>query len=258
MPPKENAKAKKLREKQEKFALGQLMERQDAEIDEEKGRQWLELCERLDRAEAMLQFHETLVHPSSHLMVMHTAYGDLRSKMQREGALSAERVLAMQIEMRRMEKAGALLQHELVHLRAEVRNLSTGVNAHLGKVNDTVQDRLQGFVASVEAGILRQRDDASECGVYLNQSLEDARSRHVQLARDAQLKAHEITQLWQENTSMHTRIPPRIRGALAVLPKDDLLLILDTLSFEDVALKYLLYRLAPGPDDPFADNVQVM
>jgi hypothetical protein len=38
------------------------------------------------------------------------------------------------------------------------------------------------------------------------------------------------------------------------MEKDDLLLILDTLSFEESVRQYLLYRFPPGADDPFSEG----
>ena len=254
MPPKkESAKDKKLREKAEKFAAMQLSERQDMEADEEKARQWhVELVERMERTQLLLEFHEDLVNPAAKLMMPYKAYGDLQSKMQRESARSAERLLSMQLEQRQVERHSKALQHELVHLRSEVRTLSAAVSTQVDLNRGKVHRALDDFCHALESSIVGARDDARESGHLLNTTLEQARVEHIALAHQVDAKAQQITALWQENSSMHTRIPPRIRATLTRLEKDDLMLILDTLSFEDIVLKYLQYRFSPGPDDPFA------
>ena len=258
MPPKkESAKDRKAREKAEKFAAQQLAERLDMEADEEKARQWQELVERMERTQLLLEFHEALVHPSNKLMISHTAYDELRAKMQKESSRSAERVLSMQVGQRQVERHSKQLQQELVHLRSEVRTLSAQVSGQVDAHRHKVHSSLQNFVDSLEASIVGQREDAVESGNLLNLTLEESRVAHVALAKKVDAKAQQVTALWQDNTSMHTRIPPRIRATLTRLDKDDLMLILDTLSFDDTVLKYLQYRYSPGPDDPFADTDDV-
>ncbi len=255
MAPKESAAAKKAREKQEQFAAMQFQERQEYELEEERARSSSELMERAGRAELMLHFYEIMINPASRLMVSHATLDRLRHAMQSEGALSAQRLLEMQVELRRLEKGGEALQHEIVHLRGEVRGLLNQAAQSLGSIRSGVDKAVDGFITELEHScrihgdpVLATKLKAAELDVVL----EDVRQRHVEVARKAQAKATDITRLWQEQTSMHTRIPPRIRRILQGLDKDDLLLIIDTLSFEDVVHKYLLYRYSPGIDDPMS------
>jgi hypothetical protein len=253
MPPKETPAARKAREKAEKFAAQQFQERLDVELEEERARGGnVELLERLARTEARLHFFETMAQPSARLMVPHTSFEALRSTMQAEGGLSAQRLLAMQVELRRVERGGAQLQQELVHLRGEVRNVIAHNHQSLAGVNAKVDGALQQYIAALDASVLNQRNDYEVCATALNTVLLESRRRHVELARKAQEEAQAMTQLWAEATSIHTRIPPRIRTTLQALDKDELLLILDTLSFEAVVQRYLLYRFSPGRDEPFA------
>lgn len=250
MPPKENKKSKKEKEKLEKLIASHQNERQEQEIEEDKQRQWVELTERMERSELLLSFYETLVNPAARLMVLTTTYDGLRRKMQQEGAVSADRVLSMQVEMRRMEKSRKLLQLELVHLRGEVRALDVAVASKLDNIVANVDVTLNAYVEALDRTIWKDRREVEESAHLLNHALEQARLDTIELARKAQDRAAKITTLWQENTSMHTRIPPRIRNKLASLDKSDLLLILDALSFEDVVFKTLLYRFPPDQDAP--------
>lgn len=255
MPPKESAASKKMREKQEQFAALQFQERQDFELEEERARSTAELMERAGRAELMLHFYEIMVHPASRLMISHATLDRLRHTMQNEGALSAQRLLEMQVELRRLEKGGEALQHEIVHLRGDVRGLLSQASQSLAMIRSGVDKAVDGFIEQLEVSCRIHGDPVLATkvkGAELDVVLEDVRRRHAEVARKAMAKATDITRLWQEQTSMHTRVPPRIRRILQGLDKDDLLLIIDTLSFEDVVHKYLLYRYSPGLDDPMA------
>lgn len=251
MPPKESAKQKKDREKAEKAVAQMAQERQDTEIDEDKARQLVELTERMSRLEITNEFFERMVSPGSRLMVRRTDYDAIRKQMQVEAAASADRVLSMQTRFHDMQRSHSVLLQELAHLRGECKRLASTITSETGKMRGTVADALQECVASIEGEIVRHRRDAAECAQHLNLSLEESRLRAVKMADEALRQAQKVTQIMQEHTSMHTRIPARIRSALQRLEKDELMLILDTLSFEDAALQYLMYRFPPGHDDPF-------
>jgi hypothetical protein len=111
-------------------------------------------------------------------------------------------------------------------------------------------------VSRIERDILHHRDDVSECARHLNTSLERARTRSLRLAKECLSAADRITETLQTHhrMRMHSMIPPRIRQLLSRMEKDDLLLILDTLSFEESVRQYLLYRFPPGADDPFSEG----
>lgn len=262
MPPKgESAAAKKAREKLERFAAIQFQERLDYELEEERARSNAELVERVGRAELMNHFYELMMQPSSRLMIAHTTFEKLRMSMQNEGALSAQRLLEMQVELRRAEKGSEALTHELVHLRGEVRSLLSQAAASLAAVQLKVEASAARFFADLKASASVHGDPLQATGpraAELEVVLDEVRRQHANIAMKAQFKASEMTTIWQEQTSMHTRIPPRIRRTLQNLDKDALLLILDTLSFEDVVHKYLLFRYSPGVDDPMMGGLALL
>lgn len=254
--PKETAKERKDREKAEKLAAMQGVDRLNHEMEEDKGRQWVELTERLGRCECMIEFYERLVHPSARLMVSHTSYNELRLKMQKDSRLNAERMLTMQQEVDHVRKYHGALQQELAHLRTHTKSLAAKVGTEMGTMREDVDKALSDCVAAIQGSILRQREDAQECAQHLSVSLEQAKLKAAEMTSSTLSCAHKVTQLLQENTSMHTRIPTRIRRQLQSLERDDLLLILDTLSFEDSTLQYLLYKFPPSGDDPLSDTIE--
>ena len=255
--PKETAKQRKDREKAERLAAAQEAERLEFDADEDKGRQWVELQQRMERLETSVEFYERLVAPQNHLMVWRRDYEELRQKMQLEGGLSASRVLAMQQEVYEKEQHHSVLQQELVHLRTECKLLAAKVNKRTEAMQLQVTDRLEECINAIEGSIQRQRSDAAECAQHLHYALDNARVESSELAKGSLSTAQKVTLTIQENTSMHTRLPRRIRSQLQKLDKEDLLLILDTLSFEDSTLQHMLYRFPPGDDDPFAHPIDL-
>jgi hypothetical protein len=246
MPPK----AKKAGS--DRAAALQAAARLDMEIEEEKARQGVEHVEALERATAAVEFYRELVAPASRMMVPRRTYNELKEKMRAEGEASASRVLEVQKEARRLEAFNSQLHYELVQLRREVRGLTSTVLTGLDTQSQNVQLALRTTVTSIDNAIKRGRLDASESAHLLNRTLEQARQAHLDLAQQTQAQAQKITAVWQEHTSMHSRIPPRIRQKLRSTAVEDLLLVLDGLSFEEGVLKFLLYRFPPELDDPFA------
>jgi hypothetical protein len=255
MPPKESAKERKEREKAEALALAQLNERQQFEISEEKARQGVETAEYVERLEALVDFYAHLVHPSSRLMVRYTEFQDIRDIMEKDSIAKTLQVRELTSQYFHMKETYSALQVELVHLRSECRQLHQRVRKELEtEAFDAVKRELSSYIQRIEDDILEHRADVAQCGVHLHKALETARVRSVTMA-DATLQlAERMTVVLQQQQSMHTRIPVRIRKALTRLEKDDLVRILDTLSFEDSALQALLHRFPPPKDDPFTNQ----
>jgi hypothetical protein len=253
MPPKESAKERKDREKAEAIAAAQFHERQQFEISEEKARQGVETGEYLERLESLVEFYTYMISPTSRLMVRYTEYQEIRDIMERDGIAKALQLRDLTAQYLHMKETYSTLQVELVHLRAECRQLHHRVKKELKtEAFDVVQRELHAYIDKIDGDILHHREDVAECGVHLNRALENARLRSAKMA-DATLQLSEkMTMVLQQQQSMHTKIPIRIRKALARLEKDDLIRILDTLSFEESALQAILHRFPPPPDDPFA------
>lgn len=249
MPPKQS---KKERDKAEKRALEQLNERQDMELDEEKARQLNELSEQLQRYDILVQHYATLVNPQSRLMVYRTSYDELRQSMQKEGTVTAERVVKLQSDMRRHERESTTaLQLEIIDLKNQVRVLSKKVNESLEQSRQQVSAALLATVRNIDDAVAQHRSEVGESGHLLCTVLEQTRESHAAMLLRLHEQVEAITRVHIDNTSMHTRIPPRIRKTLQSMDKDQLIVLLDTLSFEDSVVRHLRYTFPPGPDTPF-------
>lgn len=248
--PKESAKERKEREKAEALALAQSNDRLQFESGEEKARQVFELQERVEWLEACHEFYHHLVLPSSRLMVRRTEYDELREVMNRDAQVSSARVQQMREEYLQMKSAVSDLQLELVHLRSECRKLAQQSKAEQLLIRENVRESLSACVERIEDDILHHRQSVEHCGSHLQTTLEDARMRSLRMARNAMTMSDRITNVMVTNTSMHTNIPRRIRASMERLEHNELMTILDALSFDSFVIQQLMYRFAPADDQP--------
>ena len=256
MPPKakESVAARRARERAEAAALLQHEARQSQEIEEDKARRAVELNERVEYLEALNQFYHRLVSPASRLMVPRRDYEAARAQMQEAATTSAERSLLAQERHEHMTRAHEELSLELAHLRNDTRKMAETMRLEAVRMRARVEDRLDACAADINDRILSKRRDALECSAHLNTVLEENMVRILGFVADAKRTAQLVTTLQQEQSSLHSRIPRRIRTLLLGLEREDLVLILDTLSFEESTLEYLLCRYPPQPDDPFLNK----
>ena len=255
MPPKESAKDRKDREKAEQYAALLLQQRQDLDIEEERGRQNQEILERLDRAELGVEYYQRMTDPQSRIMVRRTDFDEMRNNLQRDSLLSAQRIFDLQEMHNAIKVSHVELQQELVYLRGECKILASNLQKSAQTTQQQVISEVSSCISRIQDQILHHREDTAESGQLLNMALEKARLAAIDQANVALAQAQKISSLMQQHHPMHSRIPKRVKNILASLEKDDLLMILDTLSFEDSVLQYLLYRHPPGPDDPFGGHL---
>lgn len=252
MAPKETAKERKEREKAEALAQAQLLERRQSEVAEERERQHHETLERIERMEMTSEFYAWMVNPASRLMVRRTEYDAIRQTMMVDAAAKAKQVDQLTEQFLFMQKQYSTVQEDLVHLRSDCRALHQTVKREYLAMSAEVGEALRSCISQIESDILSHREDVAQCGTHLNRTLEDARQRSIQLAKTTLHAAERVTGLLQSShNAMHTRIPLRIRKLLSQMEPTDLILMFDTLSFDDHTLKYLQYRFPPPSDDPF-------
>ena len=256
MPPKDASKDKKSKEKAEKAAATSGLERQALEIDEDRARQNVELLQRVDYLEITNEFYRKLMHPSSNLLVRRSEHEELRLIMEVEVSAVNARFKEAQCKFLQVDHAHRELAVELVHFRRQCRSMAASIHDSTVKIQSNVDAQLSLCVRDLKDQIFRRRNDVSESGLLLNRCLEDNMASVIRLTEETLSYALGITTLLQQNQKpMHTNIPTRIRRQLEKLTLEDLMLILDTLSFEEGSLCYLLRRFPPPADNPFAETM---
>ena len=252
MPPKkESVKERKGREQAEAMTAAFHTERKECETAEDKARAHLLLQERVGFLSTANAAYAKMLDPHSRMTVRRTEYDDVKRQLQEEAGAGAERIMSIQKKFAGVQHAHAELQVELAHLRQDSRKMAGIARREVGRMRARVEERLDCCVADIENSILHQRSDTLESAQHLNVALEENMKKVMQMTEEAKAAALKVTTLQQEHSSLHSRIPRRIRNKLFEAEKEDLLLILDTLSFEDSTLEYLLCRYPPTEDSPF-------
>ena len=252
MPPKkESAKDRKAREHAEAAAIAFEKERSECESQEDKARSQLLLLERVGFLTTTNAAYARMLDPANRMVVLRTAYDDTRRQLQAEAGAGADRIMALQTKFAGVQHAHAELQVELAHLRQDSRRTAGIARREVGRMRARVEERLDACVADIEHSILHQRGLTLESAQHLNVALEENMKKIMHMTEEATAAAVKVTTLQQEHSSIHSRIPRRIRNQLFEAEREDLLLILDTLSFEDSTLEYLLCRYPPTEDSPF-------
>ena len=223
--------------------------RLDVEAEEERRRTLTASQAAAAGFEIALQCYQQRVAPRTRRMLPRHAFDELRPASQAAARRDAARHVEQQREQRALEQQALALQAELRGLRREFRALAQAVGAHCRKEQSAVLCALGECVASVDASIAAHRADCAESPHLLNRALESSRIAHRDFLHRALTVAASITTTYGKLTFAHTRIPVRIRDRLRHASTEDLLLLFDTLSFEDGALQFMLSRYPPGPDD---------
>jgi hypothetical protein len=247
------------REAQAKLAAVFAVARADMETEEGRKRALVEQTAAAAGYELGFEFFHALVAPRSRFMIPRTLFDDLK-RVTHENALRATaHQLDLERRQRELEQQNIELRDELRAMRRDYRTLGQAVDLHCRREQSAVLAALQDCVRSLDAAITQHRADCSESPHLLNRALEESRLAHRDFVRRALDAAAGITVAYQRATIAHTRIPRRIRDQLRHATDDDLLLLLDTLSFEDGVLQFLLYRFPPpavgeagDADEPFA------
>lgn len=226
--------------------------RVDLEADEERTRAHIDVQASAHMHQVAFAFFHALVAPRSRMMIPRPLFEELRLLAQRDAQVASQRSLELQREQRRLEEQNLALQEELRALRRDFRALGQAVDLHCRKEQSAVLGTLQEAIKSLDESISLHRAECAESPHLLNRALEESRLAHREFVSKALDAAAQITLSYTRSTPYHTRIPTRIRDRLRHSSVEDLMLTLDTLSFEDGVLQYLLHLHPPPKDDPVA------
>lgn len=239
------------REAQARMVAAYATQRLDLEADEEKSRLITETQAYSNGNELAFHFYHVLVMPKSRMMIPRPLFDELKINSQIASQQSSEIRISLQKERRSLEQQNLNLQEELRSLRRDFRTLAQAVDLHCRKEQSAVLSALQEVIRTIDDSITQHRSDCVESPQLLNKALEESRLAHREYAQKALDAAAQITTAtYGKATFAHTRIPLRIRNKLRNSSVEDLMLLFDTVSFEDGALQFLLHKFPPDVDCP--------
>jgi len=208
------------------------------------------MIERNEFLEACVQHLMVMCDPAKGFMVHKATFDLLLQENQVERRHARDQIHSLQQELHRVTSANDVLDSAFKELRQAHLEDAAFIRQELNTVRADVDHTLKGYLDAAEKAMRREIDDTAECTRCFNESLVRARDHYLDMVRKQTTKAHSITILLQEHKSFHTNIPNRIRQCLAKETQESLLLILDTMSFHESTLHYLLMKFPPSVDVP--------
>mmetsp|Transcript_97246 Transcript_97246/g.167587 ORF Transcript_97246/g.167587 Transcript_97246/m.167587 type:complete len:281 (-) Transcript_97246:214-1056(-) len=235
MPPKKGGakKAEQERQRLEREAA----DRQASEDDESRERDNLELAQRLEHDQLMLAFRETQVS----LMVDLKAYRDLQQQLEDTTKAHAQQMQELEDELALTQKTKATLEEEMNDIRLDQKLLAKSVPRQMKALEEAMFQSVGKVITSMDAD---KQADADSKAVMRNFNLEFGHHKQVYLdmLHETQGRLRQLSQVYAESKSMHSNLPKRIKLLLHDKSKEELMFMIDTLSFEESVLQYFEHK----------------
>lgn len=211
-------------------------------------REHTQLLEQLGWADLNLRRLEEYADPAASLSVSMVAHRDReRQLLQQQEALQKQLDQTREL-LEHTTKAKEVLEAELREVRTDKRNERDMLRVRMGGLERTMITRLDEVISRTMTDIEEERQQAQQ---LYNQDLEETRRGFLRLLDEMKKSAVRFTEQLQEAKALHSNLPTRIRQLLAKMDHAELLMMVDTLSFEPEVLQYFMFRFPPGPDCPY-------
>ena len=145
-------------------------------------------------------------------------------------------------------KANELLEAELRDVRTDQRQLRDTLLGKMESLRQRMLDRIDETTRRTLTDIRKDREEAMQ---LCNEDMVRTRLRFLELQKEIRSRSERFTESLQESKASHSNLPTRIRQHLQEMPQEELLLIIDTLSFESEVLQYFMFKYPPAQDLPY-------
>ena len=145
-------------------------------------------------------------------------------------------------------KANELLENELRDVRTDQRQLKEILLGKMESLKRSMLTRIDETTKQVMTDIIEDREKAKH---LCNEDAERTRQCFLELMTEIRTRSERFTDMLQESKASHSNLPTRIRQKLQEMDQEELLLIIDTLSFESEVLQYFMFKFPPAQDRPY-------
>lgn len=198
---------------------------------EQQARDEAQALEILEWMERRLQFREGQVD----LMVDCQKYSGLLQKVEEITAHHTKVVLQVQGELELTQRTKAKLEDELADIRIDQKLLVKALPKQLKDLETRLALAVQKAIDFLD---LEQDVDHKMVARDLHLQFGRNKQLHLDLLHELQLRLGHLSEVLQESKSMHSNLPIRVRHILEERPKEELLFMIDALSFEDGVAEY--------------------
>uniref|UniRef100_A0A7S4GM80 Uncharacterized protein n=1 Tax=Eutreptiella gymnastica TaxID=73025 RepID=A0A7S4GM80_9EUGL len=201
------------------------------EESETQARANFDMGEALARSELYLQFRDTQVS----LMVDKKAYHDLIQKIADMNDAHAKEMKEMEDELTLTQKTKMKLEDEMAEIRLDQKLQAKSLPRKIKELEDNMINTVQEVINYME---VEKDKDSKTVMQGFNYQFGSNKQRYLDMLHETQSKLRHFSRVLAESKSMHSNLPTRIKRLLEDQSKEELLFMLDTLSFEDGVLEY--------------------
>eukprot|EP00995_Heteronema_vittatum_P008167 NODE_333_length_1463_cov_202.850778_g244_i0.p1 GENE.NODE_333_length_1463_cov_202.850778_g244_i0~~NODE_333_length_1463_cov_202.850778_g244_i0.p1 ORF type:complete len:282 (+),score=95.78 NODE_333_length_1463_cov_202.850778_g244_i0:144-989(+) len=227
----ENRKQKKERLQRERDAVQQA-ERDHVTDGEAAGRANLSQTEELERTKYYLEFRDVQV---SKLMIDRFFYNQLLQKVADLTESHAESQRQLQAELELTIKTKTTLETEMADIRLDQRLQAKALPRKIKELEDSMRQNVQNVIASVEDQKKLENETVMQS---FNFQFGKNKQRYLDLLYETEEKLKHFSQVLAESKTMHSNLPTRIKRLLEDRTKEEILFMIDTLSYEEGVLQY--------------------
>eukprot|EP01063_Lacrimia_lanifica_P042023 TRINITY_DN9957_c0_g1_i2.p2 TRINITY_DN9957_c0_g1~~TRINITY_DN9957_c0_g1_i2.p2 ORF type:complete len:277 (+),score=101.33 TRINITY_DN9957_c0_g1_i2:1760-2590(+) len=241
--------------KYEAWEEGRRRDRMAMEEEEYQARKHLEQGEELGSAQIRLQRFEEYTDPEAGLSYSQNEHMEVQARVkEREDSLLADLTEAKQ-ELTHVRSANDMLEAQLRDVRTDTRQLAESVRVKMEKLREEMLAAIDMAMAKTMSDIEAERVEAD---ALFNGNMEKTRQRFLELVDTLRHRSEYFTDLLLEAKHTHSNLPARIRRHLKDMECSELLMILDTLSFEPEVLQYFMFKFPPEVDCPYGSIAEIM
>eukprot|EP01012_Entosiphon_sulcatum_P067840 TRINITY_DN9769_c0_g1_i1.p1 TRINITY_DN9769_c0_g1~~TRINITY_DN9769_c0_g1_i1.p1 ORF type:complete len:268 (+),score=67.27 TRINITY_DN9769_c0_g1_i1:55-858(+) len=204
-------------------------------------------AESIDWLSLSLRFREEQVA----LMVDRRFYNQLIDRIEQQSNDHVQQRTQLEEELRRVRQAKTTLEDELKEIRLDHKLQTIQLPKKIKELEAGMMQAVQKAIRTLEE---EKEKDAKAVLHGLNWSFGHHKQLYLDMLYEAQQKLRHFSQVLIESKSMHTNLPVHIKRQLEQCSKEDLLFMLDALSFEETVLEYLETRFPKPQPQRFATH----
>ena len=245
---KQNKREALKQAKIEAWEEGRRRDRERFEEEETSVRDEIKFHVEFESQSILLQQLQEYVDSSNELSISMSRHKELEKQQLLTQEKIENELSEIKASLKHTTGAKEVLEEKLRDVRIDHRHVKEVVCNRI----DDLQKKLIKDINSVIHGVMEDVVDDRETAKQLcNREMENTRLAFLDLMREIRVSAEQFTAVLQDAKATHSNLPTRIRRQLQEMPTDQLLLVIDTLSFDYEVLQYFMFKFPPEEDLPY-------
>jgi hypothetical protein len=209
-----------------------VLQRSNLEAAELQNRDTIEVSERQDRFEEICYtFHQEAIA----LKVDRKFYADLITKIEDMSAAHQQLLLNLQDELSLVNAAKTKLEAELTDIRVEQKRQARELPERVRTIEENLSKALAEVIDSTEKQKYVENNTVLQ---NFNMKFGHDKQLYLDLLYDVKSKMMHYSHVLQESRSLHSNLPLRVRRRLEDCSKEELLFMMDAVSYDDSVSQY--------------------